>query len=66
MCYSLDGCIPESTIVQGSIEIMWPELGITETASVNCPCGTVSYIYYMYSCHSISNLMDVYDGLFYR
>ena len=65
MCYSLDGCIPESTIVQDSIEIMWPELGITKTASVNCPCGTVSYIYY--SCHSISNLKWMYnDGLFYR
>ena len=39
---SLDGCLPESTTVQSTIMIMWPEVAITDEASVECPCGTVS------------------------
>ena len=38
----LDGCLPESTIVQDPTQIMWPEAGITEIAIMECPCGTVS------------------------
>ena len=40
---SLDGCLPESTTVQSTILIMWPEVAITDVVSVECPCGTVSY-----------------------
>ena len=44
MHHSLDGCLPESTTVQDGIEIMWPEVGIATTATMDCPCGVVSYI----------------------
>ena len=51
--YLLDGCLPESTTVQGSTEIMWPEVGITGNASVECPCGMVSCTMTEYAYFSI-------------
>ena len=43
LSYSSDGCLPENTTVQSSTVITWPEVGITDIASVECPCGTVSH-----------------------
>lgn len=41
----LDGCLPDDTTLFGSVQLMWPEVGAKENATVSCPCGEIVSIY---------------------